>query len=59
MKPIINVKRDVNSTFGGLGDNCRAKQMAVKTLKRAIFEVDVLPICVGWIIHPYKTFAYL
>ncbi|MEM3699884.1 MAG: hypothetical protein QXL57_03340 [Candidatus Bathyarchaeia archaeon] len=49
----------MNSTFGGLGDNCKAKQMAAKTLKRAIFGVEALclPMYVGWIIHPYKTFA--
>jgi hypothetical protein len=55
--PTTNVKREVNSTFGGLGVNCSARHRAVKTLIKAILVVFSL-FCtrVGWIIQPYKLF---
>jgi len=36
---MMNVKNDVNSTFGGLGDNCKARHKAARTLNREIFRV--------------------
>jgi hypothetical protein len=58
MKPRINVKSDVNSTLGGLGDNWMAKHKAVKMLITAIVKgfLRVGLIDAGWIIHPYKLF---
>jgi hypothetical protein len=55
--PTVNVRMDVNSTFGGLGANCRARHKAVKTLIKAILVVfSPFCTCFGWIIHPYKSF---
>lgn len=36
---MMKVKNDVNSTLGGLGDNCKARHKAAKTLNREIFRV--------------------
>jgi len=36
---MMNVKNDVNSTLGGLGDNCKARHNAAKTLNREILRV--------------------
>jgi hypothetical protein len=55
--PTTNVKREVNSTFGGLGANCSARPRAVKTLIKAILVVfSTLCMCIGRIIQPYKSF---
>jgi len=37
--PMVNVKKDVNSTFGGLGVNCIARHEATKTPNKANFRV--------------------
>jgi hypothetical protein len=55
--PTTNVKRDVNSTFGGLGASCMAKHRAVRTLNKAIFAAfSCFCTLIGWIIQPYKPF---
>jgi hypothetical protein len=45
-KPTVKVKREVNSTFGGLGDNCTAKHKAPKTLMTAII-MGLFVICIA------------
>jgi hypothetical protein len=43
---MMNVKNDVNSTLGGLGDNCNARHKAANTLSkdnlRVFLEWDVM-----------------
>jgi len=39
INPTVNVKKDVNSTFGGLGVNCIARHKAVKMPNKANFRV--------------------
>jgi hypothetical protein len=54
IKPRMNVKSEVNSTLGGLGDNCIAKHNAVKMPINAIVRGSLRVCCisVGWIIQP-------
>jgi len=59
-KPAENVKSEVNSTFGGLGDNWIAKHKATKTLINAINGVFFRGLCIfGWIIHPTYKFYFV
>lgn len=58
MKPVKNVKSEVNSTFGGLGDICIDKQITAKTLMRAIFNVFLFVSTLdGLSIQIYKFLA--
>jgi hypothetical protein len=45
MKPAENVKSEVNSTFGGLGDSWIAKHKATKTLINAINGAFLRGLC--------------